>query len=688
MVGRFVLLRRVMLIALIASVWGSDASQAGVSPENVMVIVNGDSMESRTIANHYVELRDIPSCNVIVLTGVPTDKLKIDLDLFKSAILLPVLTEVNKRGLAAQARVIAYSSHFPTSVDISAHTEKLEDAKLSQYQKPTASINGLTYLYRYVLADHHSYLGWSSNLYARGPFERHFANPFSGEVGKKFDQAAADLKNGKASDAAKGFESLLEQYPTLSPLAIRAAEAHARDGQTAAATEMLIRAIEAGWSSGTYLSDSKDLSPLLTRATMKRVAGKLNDFPTVVQGPVGFVGDRGWSSSGHALSKMSDGMPYLMSCMLAVVHPRGSSVDEAIAVLARSAESDHQFPQGRFLFSLTKDVRTKTRFPLIGDTMVWLKQEKFDCGIVHAPMPSQEEKIAGLMLGTATMSFQGRKWSFVPGAIADNLTSFSGHFDVASQTKLTELLHAGAAMTCGPVMEPYSIQAKFPLPFMYAFYASGVSAIEAFYLSVSSPYQLLIVGDPITQPFARPPLEWPTVDLVMEPTKRVRITRKAVGLKVPHTKLKRIELFLNGRLVPHTPSLASFEIKIPESDSGEVNIRTVFVGDDRTEPRVWFSNQVALQGSHPAPTIEVETKEGEAVSKSTVTIHAEGADSIELFHHMGSVGSFSGDSGTIEVDSVNLGAGPVRLRAIAKFGQQPVPGPPTIVPLASKSAAR
>jgi len=53
------------------------------------------------------------------------------------------------------------------------------------------------------------------------------------------------------------------------------------------------------------------------------------------------------------------------------------------------------------------------------------------------------------------------------------------------------------------VQEPYSLQSKFPVPFLHGYYADGCSLAEAFYQSVLRPYQLIVVGDPLARPFAR-----------------------------------------------------------------------------------------------------------------------------------------------------------------------------------------
>ena len=52
-----------------------DASNviAGGGPENVLVVVNADSISSKTIANHYIRLRKIPATNVVYLNNIPDE---------------------------------------------------------------------------------------------------------------------------------------------------------------------------------------------------------------------------------------------------------------------------------------------------------------------------------------------------------------------------------------------------------------------------------------------------------------------------------------------------------------------------------------------------------------------------------------------------------------------------------------
>lgn len=645
----------------------SERLQAGLSAENVVVIVNADSHDSRTLANHYVQQREIPSSNVIFLRDVPSD-LKISLSDFKAKILRPLFAELDKRRAAAHVRVVAYSAGFPTSVDISEHTRKLTDPEQKKYQKPTASLTGLTYLYQFVLGDSPRYLDWGSNLYARGPFARTFQNPFLDEARRlKFEEAKSNFEQQQFADSAGQFAALFRKHKTIPSLAIRTAESHASMDDKNAAKEWLVEAIRAGWTSGTYLDESEALSELMSDSTMQTIRDQLSDMPIAQQPPVGFSGRVGWVANGDH-TNASDGIPYLLSCQLAVIHDRGSTLDQAVAMIRDAGDSDFQQPAGKFWFTSTKDIRTKTRLPSFGDARQWLGALGHQAELLHTVLPQREGTCAGLMLGTPSMNLEDRKWTFAPGAIAENLTSHSANFGTAAQSKITNLLHAGAVMSCGPVYEPYSIPFKFPTAMLYGYYASGVSAIEAFYLSVQSPYQLLVVGDPLAQPYSRPPSDLVIASLAPAESRQVHIQRRTATVPDQRGATASIDLFIEGSLMRQLKPLEDIRINLPTDLSGAFELRTVLVGDDATQPRRSHVDWIEIKGELPIPTAT------RAPDRSGVIVACPGASSINLTHHSETLGTIRGDVGIIDVDRSVLGHGPLRLRAVARFDERTIPG--------------
>ena len=95
--------------------------------------------------------------------------------------------------------------------------------------------------------------------------------------------------------------------------------------------------------------------------------------------------------------------------------------------------------------------------------------------------------------------------TFVPGAMADNLTSFGGMiFENTGQTTLLPFLGAGATASYGTVVEPCAYPQKFPDPQAYFYQARGFSLAESYYQSLTNGYQGLIVGEPLAAPFAQP----------------------------------------------------------------------------------------------------------------------------------------------------------------------------------------
>ena len=98
----------------------------------------------------------------------------------------------------------------------------------------------------------------------------------------------------------------------------------------------------------------------------------------------------------------------------------------------------------------------------------------------------------------------GGEW--LPGALADHLTSFGGQLDRPAgegQMNILDWIDAGATASYGTVSEPCNHLQKFPHPqVLIQAYAQGVSALEAYWHSVAWPAQGVFVGEPLAAPFA------------------------------------------------------------------------------------------------------------------------------------------------------------------------------------------
>lgn len=94
---------------------------------------------------------------------------------------------------------------------------------------------------------------------------------------------------------------------------------------------------------------------------------------------------------------------------------------------------------------------------------------------------------------------------FLPGALADHLTSYGGALDKPhGQMTVLSWIDAGATASYGTTSEPCSHLQKFPHPqALVLFYTQGASALESYWKSVAWPQQGLFVGEPLAAPFDR-----------------------------------------------------------------------------------------------------------------------------------------------------------------------------------------
>ncbi|HEY0858486.1 MAG TPA: TIGR03790 family protein [Albitalea sp.] len=115
-----------------------------------------------------------------------------------------------------------------------------------------------------------------------------------------------------------------------------------------------------------------------------------------------------------------------------------------------------------------------------------------------------EERVLVYQIGATQVDrIDTVRW--LPGALADHLTSFGGRLDgKGDQMSAIEWIHAGATASYGTVSEPCAHQQKFPHPQVLLLnYAQGSTAIEAYWKSVAWPLQGVFIGEPLAAPFAR-----------------------------------------------------------------------------------------------------------------------------------------------------------------------------------------
>jgi uncharacterized protein (TIGR03790 family) len=92
--------------------------------------------------------------------------------------------------------------------------------------------------------------------------------------------------------------------------------------------------------------------------------------------------------------------------------------------------------------------------------------------------------------------------TYVPGAVADHLTSAGGVLINSGQMSILRWLEAGAAASYGTVTEPCAYATKFPqASVLVKHYFLGNSVLEAYLKSVRWPTQGVFVGDPLARPF-------------------------------------------------------------------------------------------------------------------------------------------------------------------------------------------
>jgi uncharacterized protein (TIGR03790 family) len=183
-----------------------------------------------------------------------------------------------------------------------------------------------------------------------------------------------------------------------------------------------------------------------------------------------------------------------------------SNLTQAKAIVDRGVASDRSYPTQRVFLAKTTDPARNVRFYYFDDA-IFNSRVIGDTALVRTNTNAvlAFTNTLGIQTGLATFTNNPNSLSFVPGAMADSLTSYGGDIfrREHGQTTLLAFLDAGAVASYGTVVEPCNWGQKFPSPLNYFYQARGFSIGESYYQSLANPFEGLFVGDPLSQPFAR-----------------------------------------------------------------------------------------------------------------------------------------------------------------------------------------
>ncbi len=172
----------------------------------------------------------------------------------------------------------------------------------------------------------------------------------------------------------------------------------------------------------------------------------------------------------------------------------------AKALIDRGVAADGSLPLGTAYLLDTSDKIRDVRAPTYAFASIAAGM-RVQVQILHADVLRSRSDVLFYFTGLPRVADLGTL-HFLPGAIADHLTSFGGELSGSHQMSSLAWLEAGATGSYGTVVEPCNFPAKFPsVPIVMRRYLAGETLIEAYWKSVAEPSQGVFIGEPLARPF-------------------------------------------------------------------------------------------------------------------------------------------------------------------------------------------
>ena len=387
---------------------------------------------------------------------------------------------------------------------------------------------------------------------------------------------------------------------------------------------------------------------------------------------VAFSGAKQWTPGGIPVE--NGGLKYLLSTALGVTHGRGNTAEEIIASLRRAKSADGSKPPGTIYYMQNDDIRTKVRQEGYAAAIRELAALGVKAELIPGMVPAGKRDVAGVTTGVPFARFETAGNTLVPGALIDNLTSNGGKLmitrELKPQTRISEFITHGAAGASGAVVEPYAIAAKFPSPALHVHYARGCSLAESFYRATAAPFQLLIIGDPLCQPWALPPRV--KVDGLGAGAISGVVNLAPAAAYPDSRRASRFEVFVDGVRLTTTDPGQVLALETAKLADGWHDLRVVAIDNTPVAVQGAWEREVWVKNGEEALQLTAEDPQRFALSATIVlAATATAAGDVEVFHNERTLGVVEGGTGKLSVAAMTLGKGTVKLYA-KQAGERPL----------------
>lgn len=372
----------------------------------------------------------------------------------------------------------------------------------------------------------------------------------------------------------------------------------------------------------------------------------------------GFLGNSYLAKNGWPCSTPEQGNRYLLSTVLAVTGKNQSTLKQALAQIERSVKADGTKPKGSVYFASHRDPRSTTRQSQFDFAASELRSLRRSAIITDKRLPKNDPRVVGATLGSPSINWSSAGSRFVPGALCDNFTSYGGWWAKTKQTQLSEFLNAGVS---GTVYKPYTISWKILNARLHAHCARGCTLAESFYQSVSGPFQLLIVGDPLCCPFGDfPKFEVSGLqqgsNIKSDFTLRIKAASKS-------PTIRHYEIYYDGVFTSKVEAPEKIRIVIDAMSDGFHELRVVGVAETPTANRTSEQFGFVINKKQQNVSLDATSKKVRIGRKLKLTSIATTGGPIQVLQNSRIVASLTGGE-TVEIEATKLGLGETKLKAI------------------------